>query len=146
MSKKLYIKLLSENARVPQKAHETDGAYDVYADSIHYEDTGKVVVRLGFALEIPTGYRVRIVPRSSLTTTWWVLQNSPAIVDAGYRGEYMLRFAPLLEPNTEEFPFKTGERCAQLYLEEEIPIEFVVAEELNSSPRGIGGFGSTGYK
>lgn len=42
-----------------------------------------------------------------------------------------------------EFPFKTGDRIGQIYLEEVLPIEFIEVDELSSTERGSGGYGST---
>jgi dUTPase len=86
-----------------------------------------------------------------------VLQNSPCLGDEDYTGEYVLKFRCIptlgglssftgnisLYPG-EEFPYKPGDRIAQMYLEEVIPIEFEEVEELSNTERGDGGFGSTG--
>ena len=106
-------------------------------------------------------YRIRFSPRSSFTKYNWILQNSPCLGDADFTGEYRLRFRAIptritkipLPPNKkaigitpllkyEPFPYKVGDRVAQLWVEEIIPIEFEEGELPNLTDRK-GGFGST---
>ena len=144
MNQPLKIKLqkVTEDARMPIKGSEHAAAYDVYAHSIT-ETGGKVKVGLGFKTEIPKGYKGIIVPRSNLTKFRWVLNNSFGVIDSDYRGEWMAIFTGLSE---ELFPYSVGDRVAQIYFEEVLPISFDVVPELEQSERGDGGFGSTGLK
>jgi dUTP pyrophosphatase len=111
-----------------------------------------VICKLGFALGIPEGYKLTLVPRSSLTKTTWILQNSPGLGDCDYTGEYQFRFRAIPTgfdtytglPMYTNFPFSEGERIGQVYLEEVIPMEFQEVDELRVTDRGDGGFGSTG--
>ena len=155
----LELKKLHENATIPERATELAGGWDVAAVKIEKVSDDFVICYLGFALAIPEGYKLTLVPRSSLTKTHWVLQNSPGLGDCDYRGEYQLRFRGIpigYEKNPfitigetaanltyEPFPFKIGDRIGQVYLEEVIPMEFKVVEELSETKRGEGGFGST---
>jgi dUTP pyrophosphatase len=147
---KIKFQKLTEDARMPFKGSEHAAAYDVYAHSITSEG-GKVKVGLGFKTEIPKGYKGIIVPRSNLTKYQWVLNNSFGVIDADYRGEWMAIFTRL-EFNTssggavEDFPYGIGDRVAQIYFEEVLPISFEIVSELEQSERGEGGFGSTGIK
>ena len=111
------------------------------------KEDGKIVVGLGFKTEIPKGYKGIIVPRSNLTKFHWILNNSYGVIDSDYRGEWMavftaLEFSELIQP----FPYNVGDRVAQIYFEEVLPVSFDVVPELESSERGEGGFGSTGLK
>jgi dUTP pyrophosphatase len=153
---KIKFKRLHPNATIPQQATELSGGWDVTVTEIIKESKDFVICKLGFALEIPKGYKLTLVPRSSLTKTKWILQNSPGLGDADYTGEYQYRFRGLpfdLELNHDssaamiiydDFPYKVGDRVGQLYLEEVIPIEWEVTEDLSDTERGSGGFGSTG--
>ena len=155
MNQPLKIKLqkVTEDARMPIKGSEHAAAYDVYAHSITSEN-GKVKVGLGFKTEIPKGYKGIIVPRSNLTKFNWVLNNSYGVIDSDYRGEWMAIFTAIPtiafvsegEDNLNRFPYNIGDRVAQIYFEEVLPISFEVVPELESSERGEGGFGSTGLK
>lgn len=136
------FKRLRPDAKIPTMATPESGAYDVYAASITMQPPN-LNVYTGLALEIPQGYRAILVPRSSITKTRWILQNSPGLGDSDFRGEYMYVFANI-GPTPPSIPFKKGDRIGQLYLEKIIPIDFVEVEELSSTDRGEGGFGSTG--
>lgn len=140
---KIKLQKVTEDARMPIKGSEHAAAYDVYAHSITSNENGKVNVGLGFKLEIPKGYKGIIVPRSNLTKFNWIINNSYGVIDSDYRGELMAIFTALSE---ESFPYNVGDRVAQIYFEEVLPISFDVVPELESSERGDGGFGSTGLK
>lgn len=148
---KLKFKRLHMNAEIPKQGTEFSGGWDVTSTNIEKEAEDFVVCKLGFALEIPNGYKLTLVPRSSLTKTKWILQNTPGLGDSDYRGEYQYRFRALPLCGTlinnsfeyPEFPYKEGERIGQIYLEEVIPLEFEEVDELSDTSRGEGGFGST---
>jgi dUTP pyrophosphatase len=140
------IKKLHPNAVIPKQASEFAGGWDVVATEIIQEANDFVICKLGFAIKVPINHKLTIVPRSSLTKTMWVLQNSPALIDADFTGQIELRFRAM--PFSDDFayskfPYKINDRVAQCYLEEVIPIEFEVVEELSTTIRGDGGFGST---
>lgn len=149
------IKRLHKDAVIPKQATELAGGWDVVATEIIQEVNDFVICKLGFSLQPPHNYKITLVPRSSLTKTKWILQNSPGLGDADYVGEYQFRFRALPEDLVStscgnfwyikypEFPFKPGNRVGQIYLEEVIPIEFIEVDELSSTERGSGGYGST---
>ena len=151
---KIKLQKVTEDARMPIKGSEHAAAYDVYAHSITVSNDGKVTVGLGFKTEIPKGYKGIIVPRSNLTKYFWVLNNSFGVIDSDYRGEWMAIYTPIpvlinthdVHVATTAFPYGVGDRVAQIYFEEVLPISFDVVPELESSERGEGGFGSTGLK
>jgi dUTP pyrophosphatase len=158
---KIKFKKLHENATIPKQGSELAGGWDVTATEIIQESEDFVICKLGFALEFPEKYKLTLVPRSSLTKTKWILQNSPGLGDADYKGEFQYRFRALsdgvVKKNTSgglimdyfeltypKFPFEVGDRIGQIYLEDVIPIEFELVEELSETKRGDNGFGSTG--
>jgi dUTP pyrophosphatase len=146
---KVKIKKLHPNAVIPKQASELAGGWDVTCTEIIQESADFVICKLGFALQPPPNYKITLVPRSSITKTHWILQNSPGLGDPDYLGEYQYRFRciPNVSPNPfqyQEFPYNVGDRIGQLYLEEIIPINFIEVEELSDTERGTGGFGSSG--
>lgn len=158
---KVRIKKLSPNARIPKKAHSTDAGFDLYATSRKLDDDGNIVYGTGLAFEIPEGFVGYVFPRSSISKQNLFLTNSVGVIDAGYRGEVTAKFkmsqkAGMLEREGEHyfaiptFPgctvYEVGERIAQLIIMPIPAIEFTEAEELSSSERGTGGYGSTGSK
>lgn len=128
---------------VPQHAHPGDGGVDLHAaHDLKLEPGERAVVRTGIALAIPEGYAGLVTPRSGLAVrTGVTVLNGPGLVDAGYRGELMV---PLVNLGSEPVELTRGERIAQLVITPVIEQEFVEVDELPDSPRGDGGFGSTG--
>ena len=149
---KVKFKRLHKDATFPKRGSELAGGWDVTATEIIKTGLDHVVCKLGFALEIPTGYKLILVPRSNLTNHYWTQLNSPGIFDADFRGECQFRFRGLpidfdpVKSNFfyQTFPYKEGERIGQVYLEKVIEMEFEEVDELDSTERGDGGFGSTG--
>ena len=102
----------------------------------------RIACPLGFSTAIPKGYYFKVVPRSGLAL-WEGLSivNSPGTIDAGYRNEWM---AVVVNLSNRDVVLKKGERICQIILAEMKKYEFIEVEELPSSERGLGGFGSTG--
>ena len=138
---KVKIKKVTESAVIPTKAHATDAGYDLYADSIGYDDCGNVVYGTGVAVEIPQGYVGFVFPRSSIARTGLILSNAVGVIDSGYRGEIMAKFRRAQVPAEE---YKLGERIAQLIILPYPDVKFDVVDKLSDSDRGAGGYGSSG--
>jgi len=147
------VKFLKEHpdAKLPTKGSKEAACYDLYAVSIE-KIQNTVIVNYGFSTEIPVGYKAIIVPRSNITKHSWVIPNSPCQIDSDYRGVWMTAFHQLSIYNNDgttyvkDFPYKVGERVAQMYFEKEEVAELEWSNELKTSERGSGGFGSTGLK
>ena len=135
------VKKLHKNAVIPTYAKFGDACMDLYATNCWLDDHGNFVYETGLALEIPEGWAALIYPRSSVSKTSLTLRNSVGVIDSGYRGQILVKFA---KQNSLNEVYKIGDRIAQLML---IPIHtccFVEVDELCESDRGTGGFGSTG--
>ncbi len=105
---------------------------------------GRAVVPTGVYLEIPVGFEVQVRPRSGLAAKKGItVLNAPGTIDADYRGEVCVILVNLSQ---EPFVIERGERIAQLVLARHEVIEWEIAEKLEESQRGEGGFGSTGSK
>lgn len=170
---KLKIELVHPNAKIPVKATSKAACWDVFAADIIEQSANFYIVDLGFKLQPPPGYKVVLVPRSSITNTYLIQQNSPGQGDEDYRGTYQYRFriipsgimdipkekwgiiihepitGKLIEPfpittlSYTPFPYNIGDRIGQIYLEK--VHEFDLEEcKLDETIRGEGGFGSTG--
>jgi dUTP pyrophosphatase len=136
------FKKLNADAKLPTKGSLDAACFDVYATSIEKSGPGKITMGLGFATEIPQGWKGMIVPRSNLTKHHWIISNSPGQIDADYRGEWKIVFTSTRENSM--FPYTIGERVAQIFFEKVEIVQFVEVESLDDSSRGEGGFGSTG--
>ena len=146
------IKLLNERAVVPSYAHSTDAGLDLVATSRIYDKDGNITYGTGVAVEIPEGYVGLVFPRSSISKKDLALSNSVGVIDSGYSGEIFAKFKPtlaVLEDSIRSLPpvpryYEIGERVAQLIILPYPHIDFSVVDDLSSSERGAGGYGSTG--
>jgi dUTP pyrophosphatase len=139
-----FIKL-SEKATLPTRAHDGDAGLDLYAaEAARIVPGARVSVGTGLAVAIPEGLAGLVLPRSGLALKAGVtLVNSPGLIDSGYRGE--VRVVLLNTDQTIDFHTKPGDRIAQLLLVPIATASPLEAESLDSSTRGAGGFGSSGY-
>lgn len=106
--------------------------------------TGGRILKLpcGFACAIPVGFEGQVRPRSGLATKFGVtLPNAPGTVDSDYRGEM---FVALINLGNEPVTIRHGDRIAQLVIAPVAHIRAHEVEDLDETPRGAGGFGSTG--
>ena len=141
---KVPFKRLDEGAILPSYAHPGDAALDL--SSTADVDVGpgeRAMVPTGVAVAIPEGHAGLVLPRSGLASKRGLtLANAPGLIDSGYRGEVTCAVVNL--DRDEKVSIRKGDRIAQLLI---VPAASMVAEwvqELPSSERGEGGFGSTG--
>lgn len=143
----LKVKKLSKDARLPKYQTDGSGAFDFYLPENAFIDTHKksVKVPLGVAVEVPHGYGLFIIPRSSTGLKTTLRQsNSIGLIDSDYRGEIAVILDNLDE--VEAYALNKGERIAQGYLVKLPHVNIVEVNELSETERGTGGFGSTGTK
>lgn len=140
---KVKFKKLYADTKLPIKGSDGAACYDVYANNVESEYGGVVTYGLGFATEIPKGWKAIIVPRSNLTKKKWVMLNSPAQIDCDYRGEWMVKMN-CIAGSFQPLPYIQGDRIAQIYFERVNDVEFEEVDNLSDTERGEGGFGSTG--
>ncbi len=140
----LEFKKVVENATVPERAHSTDAGYDLRAAESFVLGPGeRTSVGTGIAVAIPEGQAGLVLPRSGLALKKGItIPNSPGLIDPDYRGE--VRVIMLNTDKTEPFPIEVGDRIAQLMIVSVEKVQLEEREELSSTPRGDGGFGSTG--
>lgn len=138
---KVRIKKMHEAGVIPAYAKPGDAGLDLVAVSETWNDDNTMVTYgTGLAVEIPEGYVGLLFPRSSISKTNLELSNSVGVIDSGYRGEIMFKF----RYNSEGMVYDVGDRVGQLIILPYPSIEFEEVEELSSTDRGEGGFGSTG--
>lgn len=139
-----FIKL-RQGAHIPQKAHEDDAGFDLYAsEDFLLKAHGFGCVPTALSIELPFGYEAQVRPRSGLAAKYGVtVLNAPGTVDAGYRGEVKVI---LINHGDEDFAITAGMRIAQLVISPVLAAEFVEVDALEESVRGEGGFGSSGTK
>jgi dUTP diphosphatase len=139
-----FIKL-SEKATLPTRAHDNDAGLDLYAaESARLAPGARVSIGTGLAVAVPEGLAGLVLPRSGLALKHGVtLINSPGLIDPGYRGE--VRVVLLNADPTLDYVCKPGDRIAQLLLVPIATASPMQADALDTSSRGEGGFGSSGF-
>ena len=139
------LKRLPHGEGLPLPAYATDGAAGmdaVAAEAATLAPGARAAVATGFALAIPPGFEVQVRPRSGLALKHGITcLNTPGTIDSDYRGEVKVI---LINLGTEPFEIARGDRIAQLVPAPVQRAVLDVVESLDDTPRGTGGFGSTG--
>ena len=136
-------------ADLPLPAYATPGSagLDLHA-AVEAERTlapgERTLVPTGLFIAVPPGYEAQVRPRSGLALRDGVLlPNAPGTIDSDYRGELQVI---LWNAGSEPFAIRRGDRIAQLVLAPVARLEWDEVDELPETPRGEGGFGSTGRR
>ena len=103
---------------------------------------GRGMIATGFAIALPDGFEAQVRPRSGLAARHGVtVLNTPGTIDADYRGEIQVI---LINFGSEPFIVTRGMRIAQLVVAPVARAGITEVGTLDDTPRGTGGFGSTG--
>lgn len=142
---KINIKKLNENATIPTYGSEFSAGCDLYAcleSDLIIKPNETILIKTGLAIELPVGYGAFIYARSGLASKRGLAPaNKVGVVDCDYRGEIMVA---LHNHSSIEQAILKNERIAQMVIAPYIQAEFDIVDELSSTERGQGGFGSTG--
>ena len=140
---KIKIKKLHPEAIIPSYATQGDAGMDMTAITAQIDKSGLFIeYGTGLAVEIPEGYVGLIFPRSSIRKTELTLSNSVGVIDSGYRGEIQFTFNKT--SGLDSLRYRVGDRIGQLVILPYPTIEPIEVDELTSTERGEGGFGSSG--
>ncbi|KAF7816274.1 deoxyuridine 5'-triphosphate nucleotidohydrolase-like [Senna tora] len=137
----LRVKKLSDKAVLPSRASPLSAGYDLSsAVETKVPARGKALVATDLSISIPEGTYARIAPRSGLA---WKhsIDVGAGVIDADYRGPVGVI---LFNHSDADFEVKVGDRVAQMIIEKIATPEVEEVEDLDSTARGEGGFGSTG--
>lgn len=143
------VKILPHGKGLPLPRLETAGAagLDLMAavperEPLEIAAGAHALVPTGLVMAIPLGYEGQVRPRSGLAFRHAItVLNAPGTVDSDYRGEIGVI---LINHGEKAFRIERGMRIAQLVISRVEPASLVEADELETTQRGIGGFGSTG--
>ncbi len=142
---KVNIRKVRETAQLPTRGTAAAAGYDMYADiaqEIQVQPGQTVKVPTGIAMSIPEGYFGGVFARSGLALKEGLRPaQGTAVIDADYTGEI---FVPLHNDSDQVRTITDKERIAQIVLIPFLAVEWNEVEELESTERGAGGFGSTG--
>ena len=102
----------------------------------------RALVGTGWAIAIPPGFEGQVRPRSGLALRHGItVLNTPGTIDADYRGEIKVVLANF---GDADFVVRAGDRIAQLVIAPVARAALRVVASLDGTPRGAGGYGSTG--
>ncbi len=141
------FKKLHENVEIP--AYQTDGAagMDLCAyltEQITLRPMERKLIPTGLKMELPHGFEAQVRPRSGMSIKHGItLINCVGTIDEDYRGELCV---PVVNLSEESYTISNGDRIAQMVIAPVTRALVEVSEELSTTARGAGGFGSTGYK
>lgn len=140
------IKIINKSVhQVPHYETIASAGMDLRAnlsESVNLNPLERTIIKTGLFIELPVGFEAQVRPRSGLAAKKGItVLNAPGTVDADYRGEIGVILVNL---SNEAFTIENGERVAQLVIAKHERAEWIEVEELSSTERGEGGFGSTG--
>lgn len=139
------IKRLTPTAVIPEAQTSGSAGADLHACInepivIHPNMTAKIPT--GIAMEIPCGYGGFVFARSGLATKQGVAPaNKVGVIDSDYRGEIMVA---LHNHSNETCKIEPNQRIAQIVIMPIMTPIFNEVDNLDSTDRADGGFGSTG--
>ncbi len=100
------------------------------------------LIPTGMYVELPEGVEAQIRARSGLSIRHGITMiNGVGTVDSDYRGEWNV---PMVNLGQEPYTINDGDRIAQAVFSRYEKASFILVDEVNSTERGGGGFGSTG--
>jgi len=155
---KVKLKKIHEDAVLPSYAKSGDAGLDITSvddgTMVRSEEGGKVwyyiEYQTGLSLELDAGYVGLLFPRSSISKSALSLANSVGVIDSGFRGQICFRFKidsgvldEAIDQKSEPAIYRKGDRIGQLIILPYPTIEPEFVEELTTTERGEGGFGST---
>jgi len=140
-----------DEAVIPSKARYSDAGYDLTIIKEHKRLTSNTAIYdTGIKLEIPNGYYVEIVPRSSISRSGYMLANNVGIIDQGYRGNLYVALTKINDETpdiTDLANWRLPWKCCQMIVKKQIYSKLVFCDsgqdDIEKSNRGTGAFGST---
>jgi dUTP pyrophosphatase len=142
----LAVKIIN-TSDFPLPAYESDLAAGIdlraaISEPITLKPLERALVKTGLFMELPAGTEAQVRPRSGLALKQGItVLNAPGTIDADYRGEVGVI---LINLGAETAVISPGDRIAQLVFARYEQAVFEEVNELTSTTRGAGGFGSTG--
>lgn len=161
------VKIKLNGGIMPQKQHEGDAAFDLYVPEDVEVFSGRQVVDMKFAIELPKGKAAIIQPRSGCSLrgievvnplkieVYDALTEEPRYIDADVKiglidSNYRNNCGTIMQVREvfgvgERWFIKKGSRISQMRIVDVPEVELIEADELSKTERE-GGFGSTGVR
>ena len=142
------VKRMNKEAKLPTRGSEKAAAYDVYAclpeknALVTIMPHQTMLIGTGLRMAPPEGFYVGVYARSGLSSKEGLRPaNCVGVIDEDYRGEYLVAVHNDSEVTRS---VRHGDRIAQILLQKRYDMDFEEVDELDTTGRGDGGFGSTG--
>lgn len=142
------VKRICEEAKLPTRGSKKAAAYDVYAclpdenAPVTIMPHQTMLIGTGLRMAPPEGFYVGVYARSGLSSKEGLRPaNCVGVIDEDYRGEYLVAVHNDSEVTRS---IRHGDRIAQILLQKRYDMDFEEVDELDTTGRGVGGFGSTG--
>ena len=143
----LNIQRCREDVILPEVTNQNAGidlrviTEDMQPVTIQPHETHKF--RTGIKMDIPEGFYIEVVPRSSVGVKKNLrLLNTVGVLDEGWKGETLVFVENM---GNEPVTVENNERLCQMILHKVYPVDINEVEQVGESERGEGGFGSTNF-
>ena len=142
----MQIKIINQSHHpLPSYATSGSSGMDLRAflpEPVILRSMERTLLPTGLFMEIPEGYEAQIRPRSGLAVKQGITcLNTPGTIDADYRGEIKVI---LINLSTDDQTIQDGDRIAQMVIQKVEKISWQQTDQLLTTERNEGGFGSTG--
>ncbi len=139
----IQIKKLNQKAKLPEYAHLSDAGMDLFSvENVNIKPGERVVCQIGIAMRIPDGYVGLIWDKSGVASKSGI-KTMGGVIDSGYRGGVGVVLQNL---SKEDYNIKSGDQVAQMLIQKVESPKIEEVDNLDSTERGEGGFGSTGVR
>ncbi len=136
----LLVEKLSPQAKLPQKAHEGDAGYDLYANDYYsIAPYGQALVSTGIIMAIPDGQVGLIWDKSGIAFSG--MKTMGGVIDSSYRGEIKVIVKNLSE---EIYNIIPGQKVAQILIQAITDFKIEEGQIEDETERAANGFGSSG--
>jgi len=130
-----------EGAIIPHYAHQGDAGMDIFSAEDAVIKSGEIKsVKTRVKMELPEGFVALVWDKSGLALKNGI-KTMAGVIDSGYRGEIGIVLANL---SGRDYKIEKGQKIAQMLVQKAERAEIEEVKNLNETPRGAGGFGSTG--
>lgn len=137
---RLIIERVNPQAKLPQKAHQGDAGYDLYANDFYsIPPYGQALVSSGIRMIIPDGYVGLVWDKSGLA--FQGIKSMGGVIDSNYRGEIKMVVKNLSE---DDFNIVPGQKVAQILIQPVLDLEISEENIIDETERQANGFGSSG--
>lgn len=131
---------LDKNAFMPIRAHETDAGLDLRSPIYAIVPAwGSVRIDTGVHIELPKNTAGFLKSKSGLNVNHGI--TSEGVIDVGYTGSIAVK---LYNHTDKDYVVQRGDKISQLVILPILTPQLEEVDELESTERGNGGFGSTG--